>query len=295
MLILHQILISFSEHLSKFTSFFVENKVKFTVNNRFFYIRRPQVMKWWPNYTSNRAFFIIGGFVGLYVFLVFVLTLYDNRYFRQESLLEFLKREIIRVALPYMKDKDKEINRLVPTGFNPGIKATRLFGKKTNLDDELFMSNKLDFGEKDKKDLLNLNKIQDDDNADEKTEKISDGEAESDMVFRKKKKKKKGKFFNKDTTSDDGGNKKNPFMNEDDLTQAPNMSEKSKARTLNNLPSEFEDKDLEYKARLQSFADLNLPMLKFMCAYMLERNIFISPIINVSLFNPRWKKLTMLV
>ena len=34
------------------------------------------------------------------------------------------------------------------------------------------MSNKLDFGEKDKKDLLNLNKIQDDDNADEKTEKI---------------------------------------------------------------------------------------------------------------------------
>ena len=233
--------------------------------------------------------------MGLYVFLVFVLTLYDNRYFLQESLLEFLKREIIRVALPYMKDKDKEINRLVPTGFNPGIKATRLFGKKTNLDDELFMSNKLDFGEKDKKDLLNLNKIQDDDNADEKTEKISDGEAESDMVFKKKKKKKKGKFFNKDTTSDDGGNKKNPFMNEDDLTQAPNTNEKSKARTLNNLPSEFEDKDLEYKARLQSFADLNLPMLKFMCANMLERNIFISPIINVSLFNPRWKKLTMLV
>ena len=32
-------------------------------------------------------------------------------------------------------------------------------------------------------------------------------------------------------------------MNEDDLTQAPNMNEKSKARTLNNLPSEFEDKD----------------------------------------------------
>ena len=120
-----------------------------------------------------------------------------------------------------------------------------------------------------------------------KHEKISDGEAESDMVFRKKKKKKKGKFFNKDTTSDDGGNKKNPFMNEDDLTQAPNTNEKSKARTLNNLPSEFEDKDLEYKARLQSFADLNLPMLKFMCANMLERNIFISPIINVSLFNPR--------
>jgi hypothetical protein len=70
------------------------------------------------------------------------------------------------------------------------------------------MSNKLDFGEKDKKDLLNLNKIQDDDNADEKTEKISDGEAESDMVFKKKKKKKKGKFFNKDIVSDDGGNKK---------------------------------------------------------------------------------------
>ena len=83
-------------------------------------------------------------------------------------------------------------------------------------------------------------------------------------------------------------------MNDDEMTQATNIKNKNN-HNLNKLPNDFENKEEEYKSRLQAFADLNLSMCKFMCANLLERNIFISPIINVSLFNPRWKKLTMLV
>ena len=53
----------------------------------------------------------------------------------------------------------------------------------------------LNLDEKTKKDLLKINKYgNDDENYEAKTDKISESEAESDMVFNKKKKK-KGKFF----------------------------------------------------------------------------------------------------
>ena len=51
----------------------------------------------------------------------------------------------------------------------------------------------------------------------------------------------------------------------------------------------------EYEKRLSDFSKINLPMKKFLKENILSRHIIISPIINVSLFHPRWKKLTMAV
>ena len=36
-------------------------------------------MKWWPNYTSNKALIIIGGFIAIYIFfLLFLLVMIIN-------------------------------------------------------------------------------------------------------------------------------------------------------------------------------------------------------------------------
>ncbi len=78
-------------------------------------------------------------------------------------------------------------------------------------------------------------------------------------------------------------------MNEDDMTQATNLKNKN-THDLNNLPNYFENKKEEYKSRLQVFTDLNLSLCNFMYTNLLEKKYFLSPIINVSLFNPRWKK-----
>ncbi len=130
-------------------------------------------MKWWPNYTSNKALIIIGGFIAIYIFFFIILTCYDNKYFQQESLLKFLKQEIIRVSLTYEKEKEKHINKLVPTGFNSGIKLLNIFGNKGGLDDDLFMTNdklELNLDEKTKKDHIKINKYgNDDENNEEKT------------------------------------------------------------------------------------------------------------------------------
>ena len=58
--------------------------------------------------------------------------------------------------------------------------------------------------------------------------------------------------------------------------------------------AEYNSKE-EYEKRLSDFSKINLPMKKFLKENILSRHIIISPIINVSLFHPRWKKLTMVV
>ena len=88
-----------------------------------------------------------------------------------EMILEFLKREIVRVFLPYNHEKEKEINKIVPTGFEPGIKPNIIFGedlikgRKANLENDKYLND--DFGgglfdEKDPNNILNLNKTQKD-------------------------------------------------------------------------------------------------------------------------------------
>ena len=165
-----------STHLTQFTTFFKENIMSFHVLSRFFYLMRPQVFKYWPNYTGNFAFFIELGFVGLFFVLSVILSLYDMKYFRQESLLEFIKREIVRVFLPYNKEKDVEINKIVPSGFEPGIKPTMVFGggaedlkgRKANLENDKYLNDEFggdEFDEKNPNNILKINGMEEENGA----------------------------------------------------------------------------------------------------------------------------------
>ena len=306
-----------SSHLTLFTTFFKENKMEFHVLNRFFYLRRPQVFKYWPNYTSNYAFFILGGFIGLYIVLVIILSLYDMRYFRQESLLEFLKREIVRVFLPYNHNKEVEINKRVPSGFAPGIKPTLVFNssniksRRAQLEQDKYLAD--DFGtvdEKDPNNIFNLNKIEEIEdeeqkdnfemenaakvNSNENLDSVNNTNANIDMNG-----KPKNKFFNAATTTGaDEPHAHNGYINENDMYGAPTITQVETKRGKydpNELPEDFDNKEEDYQKRLEAFANLNLSFCQFIGENMRERHIFISPIINISLFNPRWKKMIMLV
>ena len=59
----------------------------------------------------------------------------------------------------------------------------------------------------------------------------------------------------------------------------------------NRLPDVFENKDVEYKRRLNGYANLGLTFCEFFGKNFLQRNIFINPFFNISMFAPRWKKL----
>lgn len=296
-----------STHLTMFTTFFTENIMQFHVLNRFFYLKRPQVFKYWPNYTDNYAFFVIGGFIGLYVLLSIILSLYDLKYFRQESLLEFLKREIVRVFLPYNHEKEKEINKIVPTGFEPGIKPNIIFGedlikgRKANLENDKYLND--DFGgglfdEKDPNNILNLNKTQNDEE-EKNNDSGFDEEKHDPFVSTNTMNKPLGnKFFAMTTTAGNENKVMNPFLNENnavDIHTNIKKYNKNEALDPNSLPEQFENPEDDYAKRLEAFANLNLTLFQFICENMRERHIFISPIINISLFNPRWKKMIMLV
>ena len=59
----------------------------------------------------------------------------------------------------------------------------------------------------------------------------------------------------------------------------------------NRLPEVFENKDIEYKRRLNGYANLSLSFCQFFYKNFLARNILITPFFNISMFGPRWKKL----
>jgi hypothetical protein len=79
-------------------------------------------------------------------------------------------------------------------------------------------------------------------------------------------------------------------MNEDDINQVSPIT-----KNKNKGIEEDQMNENENNKRLNKLANLTYPWYKFMGKNILERHIVISPIIKVSIFHPRWKKLTMLV
>ena len=79
----------------------------------------------------------------------------------------------------------------------------------------------------------------------------------------------------------------NPLIND--------LEKKDKEYDVNNLPQVFENEKEEEERRIKAFYDLNLTMFEFMIENIKERHIIINPLINVSIFNPRWKKMIMLI
>jgi hypothetical protein len=65
--------------------------------------------------------------------------------------------------------------------------------------------------------------------------------------------------------------------------------------TINYLPKDFEKTKEEKERRVENYAHLKLKSNHYFSANYKLRNTLINSLCNVSLFQPRWKKLTMLI
>ena len=97
----------------------------------------------------------------------------------------------------------------------------------------------------------------------------------------------------------------NNFFNNDNIIKPQRLDRKTRTRIqmtkenlkpkkINELEEEFED-TIEQKAQeMQDYVDLNLTMAEFFNINFCSRNIVVNALFNISIFHPRWKKLTLL-
>ena len=288
-------------HLTRFTTFFVLNNATFKVKGRFFYVPRTELMKWKGNYSGNFGLIVYIILISVYIVFSLVLGCYDSIYFVQETLLESLKKEIVKVFLPYRnkKDKEEEASRIIPIGLDPGLIGGKKFGDKTKennrygrqLEDNKKDDDELDlvFGKPKEKNFGTLNSNRTMINSDERLNQVGMRKNKANDYFSRKKNKDELRPDNLLTTG-----------NRADLNLAKEMQDfyrtnigKKELAELdpNRLPEVFENKDIEYKRRLNGYANLSLSFCQFFYKNFLARNIFITPFFNISMFGPRWKKL----
>ena len=290
-------------HTTDFSTFIIPNIVQYNIDGPFFYLKYPQVFTYWPNYTSNFAFFISVGLIGLFLIAVCLTTCWDWKYYRQEVLLEYIKYNIVRVQMPYNQKIE----------FNP---------------EEIFPVEKYLNGDNDPID--NFDRFgQDEGPGANAFAKIGGEELDNEMKDKRYKKKDKGAFdfeFNADDNdkinlydddvfnlNEDGMNEggvggrplttNNPFINRDDKDFNPkdqritigNFKVEHLLDNQKNADDEYEDEEKEQEARLENFASLSMSLCEFFIWNVKARHVLINPIIVHSIFNPRYKKFTCLV
>lgn len=305
-------LICNSTHSTDFNMFILLNDVVYKIDGPFFYLKFPQVFTYWPNYTSNYAFFVIVGLLSYYIITVIFTTCYDWKYYRQEVLLEFLKYNIIKVQMPYNQKIEFNPNQIFPIDDfmfddrpkNEGINAKDRFGDdKFN---EVNLRPKIggqDLGknviQRRKKDD---NPYMDDYEADKRRNDNFNLPLFNDDIFNL------GEDMNTNMSPFD--DKKptvtnNPYISsEDKITNAAvlfNLDNNVNVNHIIDNENKYDDKDKElndeaaYDARIAAFAALNLSTCQFLCWNLKARHILLAPILNSSLFNPRYKKLTIFI
>ena len=289
-----------SSHLCRFTNFLIPNNATYHPNGRFFYLFRPRILKWMANYYQAVGSLIILGSLLLYFLLIIICILYDRQFTSKEDLLDYIKKEIVKNFYPYAKNKDFILEKLIPTKMNVDFNPENKFGPKAKLttdkrlatleEDDINTEKKVVF-KSDKKDFM----------SEAEEDKFS---RETGRTGRKLNKKKERK-------------KMNNFMNE-----KPNLAKKKKEEetkknnniddyaseidreignvnratfSINYLPKDFEKSKEENERRIANYANLKLNSSQFFSANYKLRSILNNAICNVSLFHPRWKKLTMLV
>jgi hypothetical protein len=307
-----------STHTTDFNSFITVNDVKYDVDGPFFYLKFPQVFTYWPNYVGNLAFFVIAGLLGLYVIAIIITSLWDWSSYRQEVLLEFLKFNIVKVQMPYNQNITFNPNQNFPIddfiGYDgkhrdDGVNAEDRFGKDEDPVDIAFRPK---IGGKDLGDNIMKPKI------------VVDGENKGSGPFgldfgvedaRPKAKGDTLALFNDDVFNlgDDlnpaidekNMATNNPFISDGDRDFMINMNNNKiefgdvnvghldvKGNGIPDNQGEEEDEERETEMRLSAFASLNLSTCEFFCWNVRSRHVVISPVINSSLFNPRYKKFT---
>ena len=316
-------LIFYSNHLTSFSSMLIPNVMEFLIDGRFFYLKKMILFKWKGNYFGNPGFVFVGVLLFLYLFACFVYFLYDKGYYIQcEELLQ-LKKEIIKVHNPYNQIdpgvNDKNIEKIIPN-FNPednNKNEIKHMFDNVNFDSDRESDKNLNDAETEN--IFNINskrKIKNLDNDSEyaknlfnkigKKKKngsdISEDNGSSDFHSEEsnQNKKKKGKKKDKKELSEKISNytQKHNFFLSSDKTK-PNFVSLSKFHndidSHNNLPEDFANEKEEKLKALEAYTNLKLPTREFIKWNIRTRHILFGPILNRSLFTPRWKKFTILL
>ena len=167
-----------TNHFSAFTSMLIPNIMKFVVDGRFYYLPRYEVLLCFDNHIHNPVFYIWASLLGLFILISIFFIFYDYRYFDNLEILDFLKKEIVKVHFPYGQLKfglnDENVYKLIPKESKLKKGSNRQFRKmfkdydlgdiqenneENNEDEGNFNNNKETiFNEEDKKDNNKLNK-----------------------------------------------------------------------------------------------------------------------------------------
>ena len=291
-------LIFTASHLTQFASFFVANNATFKTNNRFFYLKRPRILKFAPNYTKSLGVLIFLILLVLYIIFLYIFAIYDLKTRKRESLLEYIKEEVILFSLHYKKDEDK--NNYIPNIFRNRYNF-RVFeemrANKNNIGNALTTND----------DLKSTNNFWGNDN------KKSNGfDVNSD----------EGQFNNMEMDQDtlNMNNKpvvRNNFFYQGDVRQKKLTIEQKLKRKSNHLVKNknnnlmeikhnkrkeltiaeinYENKEEIKNQRLEEFASIDLTFFEFLLINILSRSIIINSFTIVSIFSPRWKKQSILM
>ena len=282
-----------SSHLCKFTAFIIPNNATFTDSGRFYYLFRTQIFKYPPNFIESRGSLILLVFFGLYAILIVFLACYDRKYTDMETVLDFIKQEIVRVNSHYKKDKEDLIKKIIPNNLGNGYDPSYFGGRKNIYKGPRGFDGAMTTGEEVINNELNLEMLnlfkKRNSKLNDLNDEKQDYEDNKDLNKSKISKKRFNAFFNTDNNII-----KPQKLDRKTRTRIQMTKENLKAKKINEIEEEFEDK-IEQKAKeMQDYVDLNLTTEEFFNINFCSRNIVVNALFNISIFHPRWKKLTLL-
>ena len=281
-----------SSHLCRFTNFMIKNNATYHPNGRFYYALRPRIIKYIPNFYQSMGSLMFLIFLGVYIFLLIIFLCYDSKLSEKEILLDSIKEEIIKNFYPYAKNVEAIYKRLISNeisikNFQPEIK----FGPEANLPPtKRVLTSGIETDNKLETLTIktNLNKKENEKNNGEENTKSKKMEkfrknVHNNLVINKKEIEEKKS--DEDKKSDEN------LVHEIDK-EIGNVDRAT--FNINYLTKDEEKTKEEKDRRVESYANLRLDACSYFKKNYVLRNTLINSIGNVSLFQPRWKKLTML-
>ena len=318
-------LIFHSNHLTAFSSMLIPNVMEFLIDGRFFYLKKTVLFKWKGNYFGNPGFVFVFILLMLYLFACFVYFWYDRGYYIECEELMHLKKEIIKVHNPYNQIdpgvNDKNIEKMIPN-FNPeenNKNEIKHMFDNVNFDSDrdsvkniedadtenIFninskrKSKKPSYGSDYSKNILNKksrNKKFQSDNSEDDDNGNSDFHSEESNRKKKKKDKKDKKELSEKISNN---TKKLNFFTSSDKTKANFVSLSKFHNDIdsqnNNFPEDLANEKEEKLKALEAYTNLKFPTKDFIKWNIGTRHILLGPILNRTLFTPRWKKFTILL
>ena len=295
-------LIFSSTHLTQFTSFFEPNNATFRTNNRFFYLKRPRILKFIPNYGKSWGFLLFLALLGAYLIFLCILAIYDSQYRNKEALLEYIKEEVIQFSLHYKKQEDK--NDYIPNIFRKRYDYryfkempttnNRLTNVVTTNEDlkttsQGFWKNDNENNNEEKFDEIDLDPDLYDEN-DNNQPKLRNnffylGNVRQKQLTVEQKLRQKNNntlFYNKKKVLNDIKNGRRP-----QISDGQNRNQ--------NLRAELEEENEIKQQQLEEFASIDLTFFEFLLKNIVSRSIIINSYVIVSIFSPRWKKQSLLL